>query len=196
MNKNYIKYCLFLLLSFILTTIGSGLGTVLNINFMGLLVGSIVIFVIFLLSKGIFKQIMFIIFCLGEGLCLSPIVQYYSNTSLLLCIGIAALITVICMIIGLLVKDLSFLGNVLFIGLTIIIVYSVIGLFVTLPSIAWIIIIIFSLYICYDMNNFKQEARYRELSNEEILDHVINMYLDILNILLELIKIFGGCDDN
>lgn len=195
MNKNYLRYCMYLILSLILTTIGAGIGVHININYKVLLVLSIVLILIFMFAKGIVKQFAFIIFCFGEGLCLSPIVYSISNTSLMLCLGLTTLIVGICMIIGLISKDLSGWQNYLFVVLTVIVLYGIVGIFITLPNIAWIIILVFALYVCFDMNCFKLDSRNRTMSNDEILDHVMNMYLDILNILIELIKIFGDSDD-
>lgn len=195
MNNNYLRYCMYLILSLILTTIGAGIGVHININYKALLVLSIVLILIFMFAKGIVKQFAFIIFCFGEGLCLSPIVYSISNTSLMLCLGLTTLIVGICMIIGLTSKDLSGWQNYLFVALTVIVLYGVVGIFINLPNIAWIIILIFSLYVCFDMNSFKLESRNRTMSKDEILEHVMEMYLDILNILIELIKIFGDSDD-
>ena len=43
MNKNYLRYCMYLILSLILTTIGAGIGVHININYKALLVLSTLI---------------------------------------------------------------------------------------------------------------------------------------------------------
>ena len=66
-----------------------------------------------------------------------------------------------------------------------------VSLFIPLPSINLIIMILFSLYIVYDMNVFISLVRYNYISNDDIINSVIQMYLNILNLLIAILDIIG-----
>lgn len=93
-------------------------------------------------------------------------------------------------------KDFSFLGKFLFVGLILLIVASLVGLFVQVPAlqltISAIAVLIFSLYILYDVSNIIHggETNY--------VMATVNLYLDIYNIfvsLLNLLMAFSGQRD-
>lgn len=195
----YKKYSFYLILSLILTTIGTFIGTDLALSDNAFTYGivSIVIMLLFMFTKGTLKKIMFTMFCLGEGIFLTPIVDYYSSTSLYGCLLATTITVAIFAFIGYKARNLSLLGGMLFTSLICILLYNIVGLFIYLPSISLIIIIVFSLYVSYDMNRFKLAVTQSNgyLSNDEILHHVMDMYLNIINILIHLLSIFGSKDD-
>ena len=93
-------------------------------------------------------------------------------------------------------KDFSFLGKFLFVGLILLIVASLAGLFFQIPAlqltISAIAVLIFSLYILYDVSNIIHggETNY--------VMATVNLYLDIYNIfvsLLNLLMAFSGQRD-
>ena len=137
---------------------------------------------------------MFCVFCISQGLLLTPIVNSYSSNLLIYVFVITFIITCVFGLIGFIVKDLSFLGNILLGILAIFCVYGIASIFISLPSLSIIGVVLFSVYIAYDFNKFKLEANI-EMSSDDILDHVIDMYLDILNLILELIELLGDNDD-
>jgi len=93
-------------------------------------------------------------------------------------------------------KDFSFLGKFLFVGLILLVVASLIGLFFPIPAVqltlSAVAVLIFSLYILYDVSNIIHggETNY--------VMATINLYLDIYNIfvsLLNLLMAFSGQRD-
>jgi modulator of FtsH protease len=93
-------------------------------------------------------------------------------------------------------KDFSFLGKFLFIGLVLLVVASLIGLFFPIPAlqltVSAVAVLLFSLYILYDVSNIIHGGE----SNYVMA--TINLYLDIYNIfvsLLNLLMAFSGQRD-
>jgi modulator of FtsH protease len=93
-------------------------------------------------------------------------------------------------------KDFSFLGKFLFVGLILLIVASLAGLFFPIPALqltlSAVAVLIFSLYILYDVSNIIHggETNY--------VMATISLYLDIYNIfvsLLNLLMAFSGQRD-
>lgn len=78
---------------------------------------------------------------------------------ILLAIGISIAMIVIFMIIGLLTKDLSGLGNTLFACLIVVLILSLISMFINMPFLAYIIVLLFCEYVTYDFNKFKNEVK-------------------------------------
>ena len=197
MNKNYINYFKWLLFSLLLTIGGCIGGNLIHIPenlYKATLILDLLLIILFMFSKGNIKKIMFCVFCTAQGFLLTPIVNYYSNDLLIKVFIITFIITLAFGLIGFITKDLSFLGGILLSILTIFCIYGVVSLFISLPSSALIGVLLFSGYISYDFNKFKLETKY-EMDNEDILDHVMNMYLDILNLILQLIELLGDNDD-
>lgn len=196
-KQAYSRYCLYLSLSLILTIIGAFIGekflmeTILNMNIFIELI--IVIGSLLLVShtKNNIKKIMFTVFCFVEGLFLSPILMSYTSTSLITAIGLTLVVTIICSIIGSKVTLKESFGKYLFVVLMCVLLYTIVSLFVPLPSINLIIMILFSLYIVYDMNVFISLVRYKYISNDDIINSVIQMYLNILNLLITILNIIG-----
>jgi len=93
-------------------------------------------------------------------------------------------------------RDFSFLGKFLFVGLILLVVASLIGLFFPVPAVqltlSAVAVLIFSLYILYDVSNIIHggETNY--------VMATVNLYLDIYNIfvsLLNLLMAFSGQRD-
>lgn len=197
MNKNYINYFKWLLFSLLLTIGGCFGGNLINVPeklYKALLIADLLLIVLFMFSKGIGKKIMFCVFCISQGLLLTPVINSYSNDLLISVFVITFIITCVFGLIGFIVKDLSFLGNILLSILTIFCIYGIASIFISLPSLSIIGVVLFSVYIAYDFNKFKLEANI-EMNSDYILDHVMDMYLDILNLILELIELLGDNDD-
>lgn len=199
-KQAYNKYYLYLCISLIVTILGAIIGenflieTILGVNpviELIIVVGSLLL-VSF--TKGIVKKIMFYIFCFIEGLFLSPLLLFYTSTSLITAIGLTLVVTIIGSFIGYKIKLKSSFGKYLFVALISVLIYSIAGIFIQLPAINLIIMILFSLYIVYDSNMFMESARRYALSNDDIIDFVINMYLNILNIFISILRLTGNDD--
>lgn len=88
-------------------------------------------------------------------------------------------------------RNLSFLGGTLLSALFALILLSLIALFFPLGSvgayvITWAGIIIFSGYIIYDFNQIKQS----DVKEEDVPLIALNLYLDFLNLLLDILRAF------
>ena len=95
-------------------------------------------------------------------------------------------------------RDLSGLGGILLVGLIAVIVASIVGLFIQLPILYLIIAavsaVLFTGFLVYDLNRV---ARSEGASEGQIILLAVAVYLDIYNLFLALLHIFGvfGNDD-
>lgn len=135
--------------------------------------------------------------CLPFGVILSPIVNHYSPQLIQNAFMATCCVTVTMMCLAMIYPGFfSRLGGVLFSALIGLLVVRVMQLFI--PSLAhmklfdWIGAGIFSLYIGYDW--------YRATSIPKTLDNAVDvaldLYLDIINLFLNLLRIFGGNSDD
>ena len=57
-------------------------------------------------------------------------------------------------------------------------------------------VLLFSFYIIYDINLIKRDIQYRQITDKDDLSiHVLNLYIDFINILLDLLRIVSKLDD-
>lgn len=106
-------------------------------------------------------------------------------------ICITTIVVILSMILGFYCKDISFLGYFLNCSLLIVLVYIVLRMFFYLPSISLLIVFLFMIFVAYDINKFKLKLKSNngKLKNDEILNEVMDMYLDVLNILLNILDL-------
>jgi uncharacterized protein len=129
------------------------------------------------------------------GIVIYPIISYYLN-------DMGALLVVVCFAAAMLMfgslaayayfskKDFSFLGGILFISLIGLIVVSIIGIFFVQAEIFHVILsfiglIIFSGYILYDISRMKKMS----FTKEDVPSAVLDLYLDFINIFLDILRI-------
>lgn len=195
-NNLYKKYSFYLIMSLIITTIGVFLGQFLPLE--GVIIYSIfsiILVIAFLFTKGKIKRILFFLFCLGEGATLTPIIIRFSNISVLGIILLTTLMVSIFVLIGYKCKNLSFLGGTLFICLIGFVLYNILGLFFNLPILSLFGVGLFCVYVSYDFNQFKNNANSTIMSDDDVLDSVMEIYLDILNIFVNLLEILSLFDN-
>jgi modulator of FtsH protease len=96
-------------------------------------------------------------------------------------------------------RDLSGLGGILFVGLIGVIVASVVGIFVQLPllyiGISAVAAVLFTGFLVFDLNRVAQS---RGASEGTAILLAVSVYLDIFNLFLALLRLFGfagGRDD-
>lgn len=194
-NVAYRRYFMYLLLSILTTVIGAIVGEsfliefVYNLSTFGILAFTIIPLLLLMLSKGTMKQIMLYVFCFIEGVFLSPVLGFYTSTSLITALGLTIIDVIIFAFIGYKIrnKNINLLGKMLSMALISVLIYNVVGLFIVLPSINLIIMMVFSLYIVYDSHSFINAVNSRQLTNDEVIEFVINMYLNILNVFLAIL---------
>lgn len=94
-------------------------------------------------------------------------------------------------------KDLSFLGNFLLVALLALVFISIFSIFSPLSTpalLAFSIIgtIVFSLYVVYDFNQMKHQG----ITEEMIPLLALNLYLDFVNLFINLLHILGILNDD
>lgn len=149
-------------------------------------------------------KLLFIIYSIVSGLTLSSIFIVYKLGSIGIVFLAAALMFGLMGIYGLTTKnDLSSFGKILIFALIAIIIMSVINIFVQNSEfnifICVVSILIFLGLTAWDLNNLKAIYRYYE-SNEEELNKAaiygaLDLYLDFINIFLNLLNLFGKRND-
>jgi FtsH-binding integral membrane protein len=92
-------------------------------------------------------------------------------------------------------RNLSFLGPILFIGLLAVVVASIFSFFFATGPLSFIIALVsvglFSGFIVYDV----QRIKFTEDTLSAAILLTVSLYLDILNLFLSLLHLFGGSDD-
>ncbi len=94
--------------------------------------------------------------------------------------------------------DFSFLGGFLFIALLMLVVMALLNIFVFRSRIfslirAYIGVIIFTLYLIFDFNRLEKMADDKTWGTA--IDIAVNIYLDIINLFLDLLEILGDLSD-
>ena len=86
------------------------------------------------------------------------------------------------------------LGRVLFIALCALVIVEIVGLLIGVDSIffAWVSAAIFSLYIGYDFWRAQQFAK----TVDNAVDCAVDIYLDIANLFLDILRILGNSRRN
>jgi FtsH-binding integral membrane protein len=89
-------------------------------------------------------------------------------------------------------RDLSGLGGILFIGLIGVIVASLVGIFIQLPLLYIVIsavsALLFTGFLVFDLNRV---ARSRGATEGQAILLAVSVYLDIFNLFLALLRLFG-----
>lgn len=174
--------------------------TIMLVLVAGLLITS---FIIKLIKKNKTRPIRFsmwfvYLFTFVEGALLYPSLMYYLES--LGVVLFAEIVIGTMLIFGILAfigqrqKSGSFLGlgKILFIALSVIVVLSIVNIFLRIDMLSMLIsglgILIFSAYILVDINQFKTayEFGYIQDKNDYSI-YVLNIYLDIINLLLDIL---------
>ena len=157
------------------------------------------------LSAGIRKmqtmtaKILFCLYSFLTGLTLSFIFVVFKMESIVLVFGITSLMFAIMALIGHFVNvDLTKLGPILFMGLLGIVIASIINIFVGSETfdlgITIIGIIIFTVYIAYDIQKVKYIANGLEEDKAAIIC-AFELYLDFINLFIKLLRLLGKSKD-
>lgn len=94
--------------------------------------------------------------------------------------------------------DFTWMGKFLFWALSAFIIVSIIGLFVKIKGAAARIkagigVLIFTAYLLFDFSHLAKFKNVAEANNwNTALDFAVSIYLDIFNLLLQLLDLFGG----
>lgn len=153
------------------------------------------------LSAGIRKmqittaRILFLLYSFITGLTFSVIFLTYKQESIIAIFTLTSLIFATMALIGKFTNiDLTKIRNILFIGLIVIIISSLINIFIGSQTIDLGItifgVVIFMGYVAYDTQNIKNMALYLEEDKATILC-AFQLYLDFINLLIKLLRLLG-----
>lgn len=141
-------------------------------------------------------KIMFIIYSFVSGLTFSSVFVVYEVESILYVFGITSLVFGLFAIIGHFTKiDLSKFSVILFMGLIGIIICGIIGIFIQNETfditICIIGIVIFTLYVMYDMHKIRYLFNCFNDEDNLAICCALELYLDFINIFLRLLDLIG-----
>lgn len=142
-------------------------------------------------------KICFLLYSFLNGLTFSSIFIVYKLSSIISVFGVASLLFLIFAAIGKYTKlDLTKISTFLFMGLIGIIILSIVSVFVpTLNLVVAILsIIIFLGYVAYDMQMIERRSGMMNDDNLAIYC-AFQLYIDFINIFLDLLRIFGDARD-
>lgn len=149
-------------------------------------------------------KIMFIVYSIISGLTLSSVFIVYKLSSIMVVFLSAAIMFGLLALYGYFTnQDLTSFGKLLIFGLLAVIIMSIINIFVTSQSfditISIVSIIIFLGLTAWDMQNLKRIYYYYE-NDSVALDKsaiygALDLYLDFINIFLDLLRLFGKSRD-
>ncbi len=211
-NKIYSKVFLWLFIGMLMTfltgiyttTNESALSVIFSGGFYWILVVVELLLAIFL-SARIHKmspttaRICYLLYTFLTGLTFSSVFIVYKLESILLVFGITSLLFLVFALIGKTTKiDLSKLGTYLLMMLLGIIICSIINIFLGNSTfdlvISCISIIIFLGYIAYDVQKIKRLNGFLAEDNLAVIG-AFELYLDFINIFIDLLRLFGKADD-
>lgn len=140
--------------------------------------------------------ISFLIYSFVSGVTFSSIFLAYKMESIIIIFFITALSFLVLSVIGYVTKiDLSKLSSILLMMLVGIIIATLVNIFVGNTMFDLIIsivaVIVFSLYVLYDVQKIKQNAYGIEDENKLAIFGALELYLDFINLLIHLLQIFG-----
>lgn len=149
-------------------------------------------------------KILFILYSAISGLTLSSIFLMFSIKSILYAFISSALLFGMLAIYGYTTKkDLTKFGRLLMFALIAIIICSLLNMFILNSEFAVIIsivsVVVFLGLTAWDMKNLKRIYAYYENDEEELskasIYGALDLYLDFVNIFLQLLNLFGNSKD-
>ncbi len=144
-------------------------------------------------------KVCYIIYSIITGITFSTIFLTFEMGSIIVIFLITALLFGLLAVYGYITKkDITKIGNMLFVALLAIIIISIINIFLKSSSIelgiAIISILIFMGYVIYDMHNIKYLVNSLDEDKAAVYG-AFQLYLDFINMFIRLLEIFGKKDD-
>ena len=216
-NKVYSKIFLWMFLGLAITFgIGYGLNVLFtqNINLAQMFISGPSFWIIIILevivaialSAGLKKfnstlaKILFIVYCILTGITFSTIFMYFKLSSIIVIFLATSLIFGIFAVIGSKLNiSLNKFGTFLFMALLGIIIVEIINIFIGSTGLEMFLsalaIIIFTLYIGYDIKKI-QALSETDINEDNIAIYgAFQLYLDFINIFIRLLELFGDAKD-
>lgn len=171
-----------------------------NIYWIGLCVLSIGI--AFWLNLRIHKMelmtatILYMLYSLLMGVTFSVIFIIFNMASIIMIFGITAIVFGIFALLGYFTKvDLTKFSTLLLVALVALIIATIVNLWLgneTLQIVlSWVGILIFVGFTAYDMQNIKRNLYQLEDPNKLAIIGAFQLYIDFINIFIDLLNIFG-----
>lgn len=146
------------------------------------------------------------LFTFIDGILMYPLLQYYlADLGRATFIQILLATTILFAVLAMMANKKGAghylgIGNILFAGLIGLLIASILSIFITGNTfniaISVIGVIVFSGYILYDVSLIKYDIENGGIRERNDLSiHVLNLYLDFINILLDLLNIASRFDD-
>ncbi len=144
--------------------------------------------------------VLFVAFCALQGITLAPILYVYTTSSVFYVFAIAAAMFASMAVYGTVTNaDLSSMGNILFMGLVGLIIANLINMFMQNAAFDMVIasfgVGIFAMLTAYDVQNLKKYSHMVLASPEDsgkfALMGAISLYMNLINIFLYLLRLFG-----
>ena len=146
-------------------------------------------------------KLSFALYSFVTGLMLSYIFIIFSLPSILLVFGAAALMFGVFGLYGYFTKvDLTKISSILAMGLVGIIIVSLINIFLGNAMVDTIIsivgIVIFTLFVVYDIQKINSFSSFSNIPTDNLAIYgALQLYLDFINIFLNLLNLFGNSKD-
>ena len=145
-------------------------------------------------------KILFCLYSFVSGLTFGVLFVAFEISSIIFILGLTALIFGIFAFIGATTKvDLSKISTILFMGLIGVIIATIVNYFINSTGlgyiISWLCIIIFMGLTAYDMQKIRRLQQVIPSENKAAILGALELYLDFINIFIELLRLFGKSRD-
>lgn len=197
MNTQFNKVLRFFTLLWLITIVGLMIGTVIPQSLiMPISIVTLVLLVLMMFSRTMRRLGRFVsmVVALLTGITMFSLLNFYLGALggglVLLVFGTTAIIFVAAGLIGYFSKkDFSSWGNILFIILIGMVVFSLIAIFVDFSDLVWVIVsglgvILFTVYTMVDMNRIAKHP----IHDEDVPMIALNLYLDFINLFQNLLR--------
>lgn len=144
-------------------------------------------------------RITYILYAFLTGLTFSSIFIVYKISSIMLIFLVASILFLIFALIGYFTKiDLSKIGTILIMMLFGVIICTLINIFLGNETfdiiLSCVSIVVFLGFIAYDIQKIRQLVNYIPEDNLAVIG-AFELYLDFINIFLDLLRLFGNSND-
>lgn len=142
-------------------------------------------------------RIMYYIYAVVNGVCLSTIFFEFEISSIISVFFVSAFAYLLFALIGMYTKiDLSKIGTILYIGLIVSLIFGIIGLIFNLGTfnlmVDIIVLMLFFGITAYDVQMARNMIVNNEIKEDKIHIYLaMQLYLDFINIFIRILSIFG-----
>ena len=145
-------------------------------------------------------KVLYLLYAALTGLTLSGIFILYTGDSIAYTFLATSAVFGIFAVIGKTTNiDLSKLGIYLFVGLIAIIIAEIVNVFIMNNTLNMLLIvltiIVFCGYVAYDINRLLKSDFLSEDHDKKSIFYAFQLYLDFINLFIELLKLFGKSRD-